>query len=132
MGRDNKKEKFQSKIPEEYQRLTMSNITKHTADKIIREFPEIRIPDFIDEEVEKGHISKDKADELKCKCVVNGIQKYIRKEKEDFYKANAKTKKNFIGKIKPEPRRVMVSVYESECNGVISKNEVDYLIDALK
>lgn len=125
-----KKEKFTSKMPEKYLKLTIDDMTNELMYQIMKEFPEITTPKYIDKELEKGHISKEKADELKRKSIISGIDNYVKKEKE----LHDKKSKSVLDKFKSDASRrtTMVAAYESECSGVITKDELFYLIDALQ
>lgn len=131
MGIILKKEKFTSKMPEKYQKLTIDDMTNELMYQIMKEFPEITTPKYIDKELEKGHISKEKADELKRKSIISGIDHYVKKEKE----LHDNKSKSVLDKFKSDASRKtrsMVAAYESECSGVISKDELFYLINALQ
>ena len=84
-----KKSKFESKIPVKYQQLSINTITDELMYEIIQNHPEIQIPKFIDRELEKGNITKNKAEELKRRATVNGIKDYIKKEKEEFERSKS-------------------------------------------
>lgn len=121
------KETFNSKIPQKFHSLSFDNMTDTTMKEIQDMFPEITTPKYVDAELEKGHISEAKANELKKKAVLHSLQDMIKKEKEDFDKKN-NTRFSFKQNRKP----ALISVYENEYNGVISHEEADFLIDALK
>jgi len=128
MGIFPKKEEFVSKIPQKYQNLTYQSMTLDLVSKISSEFPELKPPKFIDSELQKGNMTEEKANQLKIRSMVNGIKSYVSNEKRKFDAEQTKKKNILPDKIK----RKMIKVYESGSNGTISKDEVNYLIDALK
>lgn len=130
MGIFNKKPKFVSSIPEKFHNLSMDKMTDSLILEINEQFPEIKTPAYIDVEQKKGHISENKAKELKKRYLLHSVEEAIKKEKEKF----EKEQKSIFGKFKqPEQvKQTLVSVYESESIGIISREESDYLIDALK
>lgn len=127
MGIFNKKPKFKSKIPNKFHNLTLDKMTDSIMEEISTDFPEIKTPEFVDIEHRKGHLSDAKAKELKKKAVLNGINELIKKEKDEFEKDSS------IFKVKQDKVKVsLLSVYENEYSGVISRDESHFLIDALK
>lgn len=121
------KETFKSKIPQKFHSLSFDTMTDDTMKEIQDMFPEITTPKYVDAELEKGHLSEDKAKELKKKAVYNSLQEIIKKEKDNFEK-----KENPKFTFKQNRKPALISVYESEYAGVISHEEADFLIDALK
>ena len=130
MGLIKKKKEFVSKVPKKYQHLASTNMTEELMEEILRECPYIKTPKYIDSELQKGHISEEKATELKMRSVINGISMYMKKEKEEF-ENEQKRKLPFINK-QNNIKQTMVTVYESGIHGIISKDEVNYLIDVLR
>ena len=128
MGIFNKKPKFKSSIPEKFQNLSLDSMSDDTMEEILIKFPEIKTPEFIDTEYRKGNLTDQKTKELKKKALIHGIEEFIKKEKEDFEKDQSIFNKSKQDKVK----KTLISVYENEYTGIISRDESNFLIDALK